>query len=89
MKLSLNIRQWIGFILMLTFSGIAFYIVMTMGTIPLWLLITLLILAVIQAVIQLILFMEIQQGRKGFKWVAISSGLLIAGLAILYLMMLE
>ncbi|MCF6410037.1 cytochrome C oxidase subunit IV family protein [Pseudalkalibacillus salsuginis] len=89
MKLSLNVRQWIGFFLMLTFSGIAFYLVMSIGTIPLWLLIMLLILAVIQATIQLVWFMDIQQGRRGYKWVTISSGLLIAGLAILYLMLLE
>ncbi|WP_408008012.1 cytochrome C oxidase subunit IV family protein [Pseudalkalibacillus sp. A8] len=89
MKISLNVRQWLGFILMLMFSGIAFYIMMSMGTIPVWLLIVLLIFAVLQAAIQLVLFMDIQQGRRGFKWVTVSSGLLIAGLAILYLMLLE
>ncbi|WP_257347547.1 cytochrome C oxidase subunit IV family protein [Pseudalkalibacillus decolorationis] len=84
MKISTR-AQWMGFAAMLFMSGIAFYLVMNKRVISEWTAVVLIGFAIVQVMLQLFFFMDIQTERKGFKWISLSGGLLVAILAIVYL----
>lgn len=82
-------KQWIGYFIMLVVTGIAFYLVMSHRMISLGAAITLFVFAAVQVALQLFLFMEVRKGKSGVKWISLGGGLLVALLAIYFLMLLE